>query len=245
MSTKIMFFTIVGAVFALSPNSVFKRKYFKLLYQIYIVFWSFSVMFLQINVYFQRQKIVLLQKFIFVLLSVCKIGLDVSITITLLKRGPTLLKLLEYLIETWVYKVFLLWLFGTLTQVFLVLSIMTISNPIVFVFCFLLRYNGALIGVSLIVTLTKNRFKKFNLQVMKSREVDLPQLLQLQKKLFALIECLNCLFGAVVFWAVLSGVCLVLDYFSFTISKQEFETDYRNILGYYTEVMYFEVSDSS
>lgn len=245
MSTKNLLLTVVTAILAVSPITVFEKKLFRVLYQCYIVTWTIFVLTAKIYVNFLRKNFVLPQKIVFTILSISELFLDFSITIILCKHSRVLLKLLKFFSNTWCSKCVVIWVL--INAIYVVLDLYMATNAwfsLVAVYSFL-RFNSTLIGLTLIFRLTKTRVKHFNQEIIKSSTFQLQTLLQAQKKLFALIDCLNQLFGVIIFWAILTAICLALDYICFMITNPQYDKQSFYIIGYYIEVVYFEVSDTN
>lgn len=245
MSTKNLLLTVLTTILAISPITVFQKKPFRVLYQCYIVTWNIFVLTAQIYVNILRKDFVLPQKIVFTILSISELFLDFSISIILCKHSRVLLKLLAFLSNIWCSKCVVIWMLVNAIHAVLALYMATISWYFLAIVYSFLRFNSTLIGLTLVFRLTKTRVKQFNQEIIKSSTFQLQTLLQAQKKLFALVDCLNQLFGVIIFWAVLTAICLALDYICFMITNPQYHKQSFHVIGYYLEVVYFEVSDTN
>lgn len=244
MSATKLLFTVLATILTIIPITMFKKNVYKILYQCYVAILTVVLLASKIYMHFIRKNFVLPQKVIFTILCISQLFLDVNITIILCKHSRVLLKLIKFLTNTWSSKCVVIWmLISAIHSVLVLCLVKTNWYSVVGVYSFL-RLNSTLIGLILIFHLTKTRVKQFNQDILKSTVLELQTLLQDQKKLFALIDCLNHLFGVLIFWAVLTAIFLAFDYVCFMMdSTNHYKTDFLYHLGYYIAVVYFEVSD--
>lgn len=243
MSTKKLLFTVLGFILAIAPVTVFEKKLFRIFYQCYVATWTVFLVTTQTYLHVIRQHLAFPQKIVFVILAISELFLDFSITTILCKHSRVFLKLVKFLTSsTWSSKCVVIWLVFSAIHALLLFFLLNINwYNLVGVYSFL-RFNSVLMGLVLVFHLTKTRVKQFNQKIIKSSVLELQTLLEAQKKLFTLIDCLNNLFGAIIFWAVLTAICIALDYVCFIITKPQYSKQNLRIIGYYIEVICFEVS---
>lgn len=235
------FLTSVLVIMAVLPLKMFRKKHLKFLYQFYTLFRSILVLLTYIYRQFRGPSL-LTRKLVFSVLTFSELCFDVSITMVLWRNSPVLLQLLKYLLHTSNVKLVVLWLVFFIIELWLGFGVFAVGWDTLVLFFNYFRAKAALIGLTIIIHLVRKKVMVFNEEIQKSCKEQLPDLLQLQKKIYAIIDCLNDLFGAVLFWAIITGICLLLDYFCLAISEQHYRQPSWHIIGFFLVVVYYEVS---